>query len=199
MPGQLCLFSRGEHTFLWGCEGSFQVGTPKGIVPPISLKRAPPKCQLYKSIRFAAEEARIPLSCRFLGGSLAGILLTLPGYSHLRLLLRGLRTSRSQTVTFKDVFLNTEGQNLGNRKIRKQKDRLFSGPSLRTTTPRFSSLQCTFLPVFLWLLPGFTTPELWPRCHMDCRTSPQYPLPSSSFLLPAQVKVPLSKANNISE
>lgn len=76
-----CVFSHvGEHTFLWGCEGSFPSWDSKGIVPPIKIKKE--SLQNVSCGRKASGfgvgggEARIPLSflSLFPGGSLAGIL-----------------------------------------------------------------------------------------------------------------------------
>lgn len=76
----------GEHTFLWGCEGSFPSWDSKGIVPPIKIKKEPLQnvsCGRKASgFGVGGGEARIPLSCRFsLGVPLLEFLLTLPGYS----------------------------------------------------------------------------------------------------------------------
>lgn len=70
----------GEHTFLWGCEGSFPSWDSKGIVPPIKIKKEPLQnvsCGRKASgFGMGGGEARIPLSflSLFPGGSLAGIL-----------------------------------------------------------------------------------------------------------------------------
>ena len=70
----------GEHTFLWGCEGSFPSWDSKGIVPPIKIKNEPLQnvsCGRKASgFGVGGGEARIPLSflSLFPGGSLAGIL-----------------------------------------------------------------------------------------------------------------------------
>ena len=70
----------GEHTFLWGCEGSFPSWDSKGIVPPIKIKKEPLQhvsCGRKASgFGVGGGEARIPLSflSLFPGGSLAGIL-----------------------------------------------------------------------------------------------------------------------------
>lgn len=76
-----CVFSHvGEHTFLWGCEGSFPSWDSKGIVPPIKIKKEPLQnvsCGRKASgFGVGGGEARIPLSflSLFPGGSLAGIL-----------------------------------------------------------------------------------------------------------------------------
>lgn len=102
----------------------------------------------------------------------------------VQLQLRGdLGTHLSQTVTCKDIFLNTkQEQNLGNGKYKKHMDCLFSGPFLADSHSMPFQPQAHLFSMFLGPLPGFPTPEFWPCCHRDCRMSSQRPLPLSYSL-----------------
>ena len=115
-------------------------------------------------------------------GSLAVIVADSAIAPQVQLQLRGtFGTHLSQTVTCKDIFLNTkQEQNLG--KYKKHMDCLFSGPFLADSHSMPFQPQAHLFSVFLGPLPGCPTPEFWPRCHRDCTMSSQHPLPLSYSL-----------------
>ena len=107
-----CVFSHvGEHTFLWGCEGSFPSWDSKGIVPPIKIKESPSKMSAvggkHRGLAWAeVKHASHCLSCPFsLGVPLLGFLLTLPGYSPPPSpVKRGLRNIAEPDCHFQGCF-----------------------------------------------------------------------------------------------
>ena len=144
--------------FCGGVRAPFQVGTLKELSLLSKLRKSPSKVSAVGGNHQGLTWAEVKHASHSLSWRLAfpwrfpcwDSCWLCQGTPHLHLLLRGdFGTSQSQTVTFKDVFLNSkEGQNLGNGKYQKQKTVCFQVLSLRTITPCFSSLKCTVLPCF---------------------------------------------------
>lgn len=177
--------------FCGGVRAPFQVGTLKELSLLSKLKRVPPKCQLWEESigvwrgrRWSTHPTVFPVPFPW-GFPCWDSCWLCQATPHLHLLLRGdFGTSRSQTVTFKDVFLNTkEGQNLGNGKYEKQEDCLFSGPFLEDDHALLFSLKCILLPCFCGrfldsqcLNSGLAA--IWTaECHPNILSHPALPSP----------------------
>lgn len=191
--------------FCGGVRAPFQVGTLKELSLLSKLKKSPSKMSAVGGKHQGLVWAEVKHASHFpvafpWGFPCWNSCWLCQATPHLRLLLRGdFGTSRSQTVTFKDVFLNTEGQNLGNRKYESRRTACFQ--VLPWGPPRHA-FPASNAPSFRVSVAASWIHNAWTLASLPYGLQNVTPVSSPIQLFPPLPRTgqgPLSKANNISD